>query len=181
MYKLPYFLIKQLITTLVPEIKLFEWYIQQDSPQYKGGITQCPAVYITFLPTTIHSLQNGLQEATLEFELLLITDNLKGDDQRIDDLTGLAHLDLVNKIHANISGKTGKVSEIAGYESLVNTANDYTVLNTIDRTYLSTQHINSAFMKTTQRFKSYSKDPSGSIKFQAATANLVIESLEVKS
>lgn len=176
MYKYPYAIIKKKLAAIA-EIKEVAWYLQQDIK--KGGIKILPAAYIRFLPTSMRSLGNGVQEGDLEFEVILITDNMYDNDKRIDDGTDTTHMDLLTSVHTTLSGKIGMLSDLTAFVALKDTENDVRILNTIDRSSISPPHEMRSLMKSTQRFKSYVKDPSGSPAFTAVTKGLEIESFEI--
>lgn len=162
MYKYLHLLLKQHLKAAIPELKEVGWYRGQDNPaKGKGTIRILPAVYIAFKPTDMRSLANGVQEGNVEFDLILLTDCLNDEDKSIDDTTSIDHMDLVNLIHIETSGFSGKMSDITAYASLLNTDADVTIANTIDRIKIVPFENLKAMMKTTQTFTTYVKDYTG--------------------
>ena len=115
----------------------------------------------------------------MSFDLILLTDCLYDQDTSIDDTTAIDHLDLVNLIHAAISGFGGKMSDIPAYAALLNTSADVTIANTIDRTRVEPFQNLKAIMKTKQTFTTYVKDYSGNKAWTQVVRSLEIQSLEI--
>ena len=179
MYVYIYLLLKQGLLHSIPEIKEVEFYMEQDSKNYQGGLKVAPGVYIQFPPTDTRSLANGLHEADLTFDLILLTDCLLDGDQRIYNGTEVTHLLLAEKIHQYISGYSALLSALPDFASLAGTCNDYVVFNSADRINVTHTHRDNTIMKTKQRFKTYIKDFSGAQHFRKIAATLQIEELKL--
>jgi hypothetical protein len=207
MHKYIYLLIKQRIIAKIVSIKEVDWYKGQDDPNVKGSKKILPGAYIRFRPVDLKSLGGGIQEGIVEFDIILLTDNLSDDDSKIDNqqatitpasvwddswddsftgndappdpsiITWPNHLDLVDLIHLHVSGYRGQVSDITAYLSLIGTPFDLTVINTIERTRVETDQDNRSIMKTTLSFKGYAKDYSGNKSFAKAVKSLEIVQL----
>jgi hypothetical protein len=67
----------------IKEIKLIEWYINQEKKV--DGILNTPAVFINLKPARIKELSKSTEEVTLEFDVIIFTENLKDINKLADD------------------------------------------------------------------------------------------------
>lgn len=176
MITLPFLLLRQRIQTELTEVKEVAFYTGQDTT--KGGLKIAPGVYVKFMDIIPRSLGEGIQEAEIEFELILLSDCLKEGDDRIYDGNELTHLAIADKLHKNISGYGARLSDYTDFAATLDTPLDYLVLGTCDRVGYSHTHDNKAIMKTTQRFKTYLKDRTGMKRYTKVAATLEILALE---
>ncbi len=82
MFKEHYNHIKTQLET-IPEIKVIEWYLEQDDE--KGGIINTPCVFVNFEPAEINALTKDQQEVIVDVELILYTDFKKSKSKIADD------------------------------------------------------------------------------------------------
>lgn len=181
MYKYPYKLLKNRLSTEIPALKEVAWELGQGTREAKGSLKTSPTVTIRFLPTDMKSLGNGIQEGTVNAEIKLLTDCLYDDDKRVEDTDeeALNHLDLVDEIHKAISGYSGMLSHHADYAELAGTENDVRIFNTADRIGINTDQSMGSIMVTVQTFKMYTKDYSGNPEFQKIVKPLEIKNFEI--
>lgn len=179
MFQFPYILIKRRLIAEVPALKEVAWEMNQGRPGYKGAILVTPALYIKFRTTNTNSLGKGIQEANLEFETRLVTDCVADVDKRIFTTTPGYHLELASKVHAALSNYSAWLSDLDEFADIKDTGADIKILNTIDRISISPDHMNEAKIETTQLFKVYTKDYTGTKHFQKLVKDLLIEDLQI--
>ena len=177
MYKFIYLLLKTRLKAKMPELKEVAMFEDQDSNAFKGGLLCSPGLYIQFKPTPTRSLGQGIQEADVEFDLILLSDSLADQDKKIHQAGKITHFDLADKVHKYVSGYGGWLSDLPEFLALKYTDDDYKVFNTADRTGIDFKHRNKSVLRTVQSFKCYAKDYTGERKFQNATAGIEIEEI----
>ncbi len=84
----------------VQEVKLVEWYLEQDNQ--KGGIVNSPCVLVKFEPVVVTQIAKSQEQANISFELLIYTDFKKGN-VKVGADTNL-HFEVEGKIHAALAG-----------------------------------------------------------------------------
>lgn len=168
MYKLIFLLLKQRLNSKIPAIK----EVTRRS-EGKGHMKISPAVHIVFLPTEMASLGNGIQEGVVEFEVILKSDNLADDDKRYTQ-SPPDHDAYVDLIHQHLSGYSGWLSDLEGFEDLKGTTEDLKIFNTVDRIRVDPDRDVRAIRRTVQTFRCYVKDYTGNKKWQKVVRGLEI-------
>ena len=85
---------------VVQEVKLVEWYLEQDNQ--KGGIVNSPCVLVKFEPAVVTQIAKSQEQTDIRFELLIYTDFKKGN-AKVGSDTNL-HFDVEEKIHTALAG-----------------------------------------------------------------------------
>lgn len=178
MWLLPYLLIRNKLQTITA-LKEVGWDVGQGTSKYKGGLRCSPAAFIKFLPAQTSTLGDKIQEAEVQFTIRLVQDIVSDDKGLLDNSIVNEHMDLGNVIFSALQGFRGKLSDIPGQESKVNTSDDFQVLNSINRTSIETSQTPDSITVTTQTFKVYLKDYAAAIRWTKAE-DIGLNILELK-
>lgn len=165
-----YLLIKNRIAE-VQELETVDWYTGQDEQLGDQVIRVARAAYIEFLPLDWEMLGGRVQRALAEFEIRFVQTHLLDGDQPVVD--GIAnHFGIASDIYKKLQSWEGLLSDLSGMNALAGTANDFQLINSIDRTAFVPQHNLSNLWVTVQRFQATVYDYNAVKAYQQVTANL---------
>lgn len=172
----PYHLIKNRVTSKVPELKEIDWFLNQYDPSGPGIIYTAPGLYIEFLPFDTQSLGGGVQMAAAEFRMHLVSDNVFDNDKRIRKTTPTDHANLIDKTYNAVYKYRGLLSDLPEFAALAGTENDFRLINSIDRTGVVPPHNLSGLMVTVQSFRCVLYDHTATKAWQSIAPDLEITS-----
>ena len=93
----------------VPEIKYYDLWNESMSAIQTGPIFDTPAVFFEFDPVTFSHQARGIPRGTVTLTLHVITKYIPLRPLRSSDApTGLAHLDLLERIESALTGFSGQ-------------------------------------------------------------------------
>lgn len=162
MYRDLFHAYRKRILDQVPEIKVVEWDLGQDSRQNPGAMKATPAVLIRFLPTTTEGLASKAQQGVVSADIKVVTTSMYTDERRPGKPVGnsdpLDNQRIANEIHKALYGWSCKLEYIDDANNLNNEQRSFKLMNSLNRTVLSTDHDLGSFFRTTQRYQTLAKD-----------------------
>lgn len=147
MFYYPYFIIEKRLKEQMPALKTVDWYMQQDQKKGQELLRCTPAVYLEFDPIKPEDYANGQQRGIGAFTVYLVTVSMKDDKQRIEPISPMAHVRLMDSIFKTLNGFVGR---LAYYDS---TQQDREIFNSLERTNIVPPHQSSDLMVSKQRFE----------------------------
>jgi hypothetical protein len=177
MLKPIFLLLQSRITTKVAAIKSTEWYMGQGEPTLKGGLTTSPLVAIRFLPVPTRSLSQRVQEASLEFDVFLFTDNVKhGTSERINPVQGIQHMDLADSLNRYLLAHRASLSNLVVLDP---GQPDVQIFDSLNRTGYETDHGAKGIFTTRQRYRCHAWDHSAVINYELMAPQPGIQFTEI--
>lgn len=162
MYRDLFHAFRKRIFTTVPTIKVVEWDLGQDSRQNPGAMKATPAVLIRFLPTTTDSVSNKVQQGVVSVDIKIVTTSMYTDERRpgkpVGNSNPLDNQRLAAQIHEALYGWSCRLEFIDDQNQLSAEARNYKLMNSINRTLITTDHDIGSFFRTTQRYQTLAKD-----------------------
>lgn len=175
MYKIPFHIIKQTLAT-IPRIEKTDWYLEQD--KVKGELIKDSCAFIRFVPTTMRSLSRGVQEGQLDFDIILLTKNLKEAGKRITELDVPDHLTLLDEIYiAVVDIGRSMLSDINAFAALKDTEQDHLIMNSIERTRVTPHHSQDLYIRSEITFSCYFRDCTATKSYQQVSKEFTIEEI----
>lgn len=151
----PFEILKKRVTDTVTELREIDWYLEQDSLTDKNAALKAmPALYLQFMPLQTIDLATRIQQATVTFNAILLTDCVfDTGSKRLKKDSPTDHMRIFDKIYLTLAGFSARLSYLPAFAALLNTPNDQRILNTISRTAIAPPHVpRKAIMKSTQTF-----------------------------
>ena len=174
MYTLPYQIIRNKLSANVSEIKDLDWYLQQYQANDKNaGLYDLPGVYVEFAPIDTQQMAGFVQMGTAAIRIHLVTDSIESKgERRIKRVTAKDHAVIMDEIYKTLNGKRGLLHEADGFEDVVNTEQDFMVMNSMTRNQIIPPHQLRKNMVSIQRFECVIYDYSNNKVFQKIEPDL---------
>jgi hypothetical protein len=179
MLRLIYLLLVARLKTLTlpgpetPLLKEVTWFTNQyDLREPEKQIMAVPACYIEFMDASFSSNSGGGQYLPQSFRLHIVT-QLGGMGQLIAPVSSpLAHHQIVDAVYAGIQGFKGKASDIPVLADLLNTPQDFQVLNSCNRDSINPDYDGGHIITTILTFKTLAFDPAAIKHYSSIAATL---------
>lgn len=148
-----------------------DWFLGQYEIDDDKLVYTVPIAYVEFSPLQWETLPREVQESTLQFSVHTVTDNIYADDKRI--LSPVSNnLNLAEEVFKKLMNTRGLLSELAGFQNLAGTENDFILFNSITRIGQTFDHRLSPYLVTIQTFETRILDYSAAPAFQQIMATL---------
>ncbi len=125
----------------IPEIKLVDWYLEQDFQNREQAVHITPALYISIKDIDWQSHFHHVQRGVMRFELRLITETKHGDENDMLDMTYIGHLNIEQLVYIRMQG--AEFQDLSGN----------TIINSIHRVRQQTHQTINNLVRTSQIFE----------------------------
>lgn len=158
-----------------PLLREVDWYFGQDNlDDPEAPMFAVPACYIEFLPADFARQSGGGQLLRQQFRLHLVT-QVGSYDQVTQAINGpMAHHELLDYLYISIQGLGAKASDLPELADLVNTTDDFVLMNQINRTGIEPGYDGTMLLKTSLTFEALCFDPAAIKNYQTISARLVV-------
>jgi hypothetical protein len=137
----------------ITQLKEVDWYYAQEEQAEENTLFVDCGAYIEFEAIDWATMGTGIQQATLGFNIHVVSESMYDNDQRVLDPT-TNHLGLNALVYQKLHKYGAWLSSLPAFAALANTGNDKRVVNEIVRTSTTPDHRLSNLMVTVQRFQS---------------------------
>jgi hypothetical protein len=172
MLKIIYTAIEKRLKKSMTDLGEIDWYLQQDQMIQNNFQYITPAVYLRFEPLDMETLGRGVQQASLKFAVIHVTEVLTDQwSKRISDVA-VRHHERDESIYTALHEWNSFLSYVPGFGNLEGTEHDLIILNSISRTQLVPNHSFSKLLRTEQHFGCEVFDHTGHIAKMKKNPNL---------
>jgi len=155
MFSKTYLALAKRLRTNIPALKEVAWYQEQGETVNEGQVTTSPGAYIRFEPVETKDLQQGIQWAFAEFDIIVLSINTHEDDKRAGQDDAVDHFLILDEVYKAMIGFSPRLSFIQVVDP---GENDFVLFNSVTRTEIEPEHELRSMMKTTITFKTMIKD-----------------------
>jgi len=148
-----YMVLQKKLTDDIDELVLVDLDLNQYNQQGDDFVRATPSAYIKFHPINWETIPEQIQKAQLNFDIVLISSTMYGDDRDITDKLHIDHLTIENKIYTTLMNRRWMLSDHPDYAALKDTELDMVLLETIVRKSTSTHSAIDRIMHTAQNFR----------------------------
>lgn len=169
----------ELETNLANIEKVMIDYDQDEGGDKENQLIKAPAILVNFdedADTT--DMADYAQEGEQLVELRLITKNLRNGKDRIHKANKVNHFAVAREVFRHLQRvKSAKLSEVPEFAALVDTDQDFVLIDGISRVSYSFDHHFSEYIRSSQTFRVKFRDCTATTEWQEATADLEINNL----
>lgn len=134
-------------------LKEVGWYMGQPTRDNAAKLYTTPAAYLEVRPFNTLTEYRKLQRAAVDFVIYTTGTSLHTGSKRLAKATATDHMALVEAVHAALQGWRAYLSNHPQHSAVAGTADDYLVINSIQRVQLQPDHTWGAIIATPQVYR----------------------------